>query len=88
MTTEQVDHPPLDVQVVAVDLAVSGHHRAAEGGVAGHQPARGSGQGDPDQGALGLHVCLQALEGLVEGVSAWCDGRVGMHGGPPRRAGG
>jgi hypothetical protein len=88
MATEQVDHPPLDVQVVTVDLVVSGDHRPTAGGVAGHQPARGSGESGPDQGALGLHVRLQALEGVVEAVSVRSDGQIGMHDGPPRRAGG
>jgi hypothetical protein len=73
---------------VGGDLVVSGDHRAAQGDVAGHQPARGPGQGGLDQGALGLDVGLQALEGVVEAVSVRSDGQIGMHDGPPRRAGG
>jgi hypothetical protein len=82
VATEQLDHPPLDIQVAAVDLVATGDHRAAQGGVAGHQPTRGPGQGGPDEGALGLHVRLQPLQGVVEAVSIGAVGGIGVS--PPR----
>jgi hypothetical protein len=69
VAAEQVDHLPLDVQVPAVDLVVTGDHRAAQGRVPGHQPARGPGQGGPDQHALRLDVGLQVGKGVMELVS-------------------
>src|SRR4029453_14049400 len=79
VAAEQVDHLPLDVQVSAVDLVVTGDHRAAQGGVAGHQPAGRPGQGGPDHGRLGLEGDLQVLKGFVEAVSVRSGGRVGVH---------
>lgn len=73
VAAQQIDQPPFDIELAAVDFIVTGNHRVAPFPIAGHQPARHRGRGGLDAHAQDRHVFLHVVERLVDPVSVLTD---------------